>query len=108
MIAFAHPAERALAELFDREGIRWDYEPHEFELGRDGCGRLIRAFRPDFHLPEIGVYIECTTMKQSLTTRKTRKAREAQERHGILVIVLYRRDLERLYARHGLSLRAAI
>jgi hypothetical protein len=104
---FAHPVERALAELLDREGIRWRYEPHAFVLERDGRGRTTRAFRPDFHLPDLDVYIECTTMKQSLTTRKNRKARETEQRHGVVVVVLYRRDLEGLSARHGLRLDEA-
>jgi hypothetical protein len=105
--SFAHPVERALADLFDRHGIRWEYEPHLFEISRDENGRTSEGFRPDFFLPELGVYVECTMMKQSLTTRKNRKARTAAERHGIVVVILYRRDLERLSRRHGLRLDRA-
>ena len=43
-------------------------------------------------------------MKQSLTSRKKRKVRSAQTEHGIVVAVLYRRDLERLRALHALRL----
>ena len=50
-VRFAHPSERALADLFDRHGIRWRYEPHVFELERDGDGRTTEAFCPDFFLP---------------------------------------------------------
>jgi hypothetical protein len=46
------------------------------------------------------MYVECTTMRQKLTTRKNRKLRKLREQ-GILVTVLYRRDFERLRARHG-------
>jgi hypoxanthine phosphoribosyltransferase len=105
--SFAHPVEASLADLFDREGIRWRYEPHTFALARDTTGRTTRAFRPDFYLPDLDLYVECTTMKQSLTTRKNRKVREASQQHDILVVVLYRRDLERLRARYGLALEDA-
>ena len=104
---FAHPAERALAELFDRHGIRWHYEPHVFEIRRGPDGRTTEAFRPDFYLPDLDLYVECTTMKQSLTSRKTRKARHAQSLHGIVCVVLYRRDLERLSSLYGLELEEA-
>jgi hypothetical protein len=106
-IGFAHPYERALAELFDRHGIRWEYEPHLFELRTDDRGRITEAFRPDFFLPDLELYVECTTMKQSLTTRKNRKARAAETKHGIVVVILYRRDLDRLARVHGLEVEAA-
>ena len=32
---FAHPAERALADVFDAHGIAWEYEPHTLALERD-------------------------------------------------------------------------
>ena len=35
-------------------------------------------------------------MRQSETTRKIRKVRLAQELHGVVVTILYRRDLKRL------------
>lgn len=104
---FAHPAERALADLFDRHGIRWRYEPHVFELVCDADGRTTKAFRPDFFLPDLDIYVECTMMKQSLTTRKSRKARAAAAKHGIVVVLFYRRDLERLSEQHGLCLDEA-
>jgi hypothetical protein len=104
---FAHPAERSLAELLDEHRIQWEYEPHTFELARDERGRVTAGFRPDFYLPELGIYIECTTMKQSLTNRKNRKARLASQLYDIIVVVLYRRDLERLERRHGLLLNDA-
>ena len=106
-LPFAHPVERAVAELFDRHCNRWRYEPHVFELQRDAHGRTIRAFRPDFFLPDLDLYVECTMMKQSLTARKKRKVRAAEQQHGIVVVLLYRRDLERLHAEHGLRLDEA-
>ena len=99
-VPFAHPVERELASIFDELGIPWEYEPHTFVLERDAGGKIVEAFRPDFYLPEQDVYVECTTMRQALTTRKNRKIRKLRAR-GKLVTVLYRRDFERLRREYG-------
>lgn len=91
--AFAHPVERELARLYDEHGIAWEYEPHTFVLERDGEGRISEAFTPDFLLPELDVYVECTVMRQPRTTRKRRKARMVRDRTGATVEILYRRDI---------------
>ena len=65
-------------------------------LRRDENGKVREALTPDFFLPEIGSYIECTVMRQSQTTRKNRKVRLAQQLHGVVITLLYRRDLARL------------
>jgi hypothetical protein len=98
-IEFAHPVERELARLFDEHGIRWQYEPHTFVLDRYADGSVREAFTPDFYLPEIDLYIECTVMRQRLTTRKKRKARLACQRAGITCVILFKRDFERLAGR---------
>jgi hypoxanthine phosphoribosyltransferase len=98
---FAHPVERELAALFDEVGIAWEYEPTTFVLERGADGRVVEAFTPDFYLPEQDMYVEVTTMRQKLTTRKNRKLRKLRDQ-GVLVTVLYRRDFERLRERHGL------
>lgn len=103
---FAHPAEAELARLLDDVGVRWEYEPREFVLERDDEGRVIEAFVPDFYLAELDIYVECTTMRQKLTTKKNRKMRLAQELYGVTVIPMYRRDFERL-TKYGLQLAAA-
>jgi hypothetical protein len=96
---FAHPVEAELAALLDEQGIRWSYEPHRFRLA-DG------EFVPDFYLPDIGVYVECTVAEQRRTTRKNRKARLAAERYGIIVSVLDRRDFERFVREYGIDSEA--
>ena len=98
---FAHPVERELARVFDELGLAWEYEPTTFVLERDGDGRVLEAFTPDFYLPEQDMYVEVTTMRQKLTAKKNRKLRKLREQ-GVLVTVLYRRDFERLRERHGL------
>jgi len=97
--AFAHPVERELARLFDDHGVEWEYEPHTFVLERNRDGSVREAFTPDFFLPGLGIYVECTVMRQSLTARKRSKVRRARERAGIDVHVLFRRDISRLAER---------
>jgi len=99
-VSFAHPVERELASIFDELGIFWEYEPHTFVLECDANGTVVEAFTPDFYLPEQDVYVECTTMRQALTTRKNRKIRKLRAR-GTLVTVLYQRDFERLRRKYG-------
>lgn len=100
---FAHPVERALARLFDAHGIAWEYEQHTIVLERDENGEILEAFTPDFFLPDLELYLECTVMRQSLTGRKRRKVRLARERAGANVEILFRRDFERLARRWGLT-----
>jgi hypothetical protein len=102
-IAFAHPVERELARLFDEHGIEWQYEPHTFVLESDPDGTVREAFTPDFFLPELDLYVECTVMRQTLTTRKRRKARKAREQSGVHVEILFGRDFARLAERWSLA-----
>jgi hypothetical protein len=93
---FAHRAEEELATLLDEHGVSWQYEPHRFQL-RQG------EFVPDFFLPEIGVYVECTVANRRHVTRKNAKAREVWEVYGVIVTVLYRRDFERFVEDFGVD-----
>ena len=105
---FAHAVELEYAKLLDYHGISWEYEPHTFVLEQDAEGRVTEAMTPDFYLPDENLYIEVTVMRQPLTTRKNRKLRKLRERYPDLnVTMLYRRDLERLGARHGFGVPAA-
>jgi hypothetical protein len=105
---FVNQAERACAQLLDFYGVRWQYEPRTFVLRRDERGRVAEAFTPDFHLPDLDCYLEITTMKQSLVTRKNRKVRLMAERYpDVEVKVFYRRDVERLAERLSLAGRVA-
>jgi hypothetical protein len=97
-----HPVERALAVILDEHGIRWEYEPHLFPLEVAADGTVIEAVAPDFYLPDLDVYLECTVMRQSRTTRKNRKLRKLAARHGVVATILYRRDFERLRDEYGL------
>src|SRR5215216_6777338 len=94
---FAHPAEIELARLLTFYGLRWAYEPTTFAVrwGRDG--RPVEFVTPDFYLPEHDLYLELTTMRQRLVTRKNRKFRLLREAYpNVRVRLLYLRDFKRL------------
>ena len=56
-------------------------------------GSPVSGFRPDFWLPERGVFIELTTAEQRLVTRKNGKVRRMRELYPeIPVLVVYQRD----------------
>ena len=99
---FAHDSERRVAGLLDFYGIAWEYEPHTFVLETSAEGDLRSAFTPDFYLPGHDLYLEVTTLRQSLVTRKNRKVRRLRELHPeIRLRILYKRDIERLFVKHA-------
>jgi hypoxanthine phosphoribosyltransferase len=96
-VDFAHPAERAFARILTYYRIRWVYEPTAFTLANTPDGRPAQMFTPDFYLPDYRLYIELTTMRQRLVTRKNRKLRRLRELYpNVRVKLLYRRDVHRL------------
>jgi hypothetical protein len=100
---FAHPVERELARILDALRIRWVYEPHTFVLERNDRGEVTRAFTPDFYLPELDYYLECTVAKPGLTRVKRRKAEAAGRCYGIVVEIVFRKDFETLARRWSLG-----
>jgi hypothetical protein len=100
---FAHRMERALAGVLDEHGIAWLYEPHTFVLARSADGSVTRAFTPDFYLPEVGLYLECTVARRCLLTRKRSTVRAARRLYGIVVEIVYRSDFEHLARRWSLG-----
>ncbi len=101
---FAHDSEARLAALFDFYGIRWEYEPVEFVLAWDAAGRPAAAFRPDFYLPEHSLFVELTTLRQDLVTRKHAKVRRLAELYpGIQVRVLHRKDYAHIVLKEHLA-----
>lgn len=94
---FAHPAEKDLARILSFYRIRWVYEPTTFHLEFRDDGRPAEQVTPDFYLPDHDLYIELTTMRQRLVTRKNRKIRRLRETFpSIHIKLLYRRDYDRL------------
>jgi hypoxanthine phosphoribosyltransferase len=100
-VAFVHPAELEFARFLDYYRIRWTYEPMSFPINWDG-GRVTEMFTPDFYLPEHDLYVELTTMKQSLVTPKNRKLRRLRELYpDVNVTLLYKKDYDQLLAQVG-------
>ena len=94
---FAHPAEVELARLLTFYGLRWAYEPTTFAVRWGSDGQPQEFVTPDFYLPDHDLYLELTTMRQRLVTRKNRKFRLLREMYpNVRVRLLYLRDIERL------------
>jgi len=102
-IPFSHPAEEAFARVLDFYQTRWEYEPTTFPLEWDKEGRVTNAFSPDFYLIEEDLYVELTTMKQRLVTRKNRKLRLLRELYpDVKCKLIYRKDVASLAVKYGL------
>ena len=101
---FAHPSEREFARVMDFYRIRWEYEPKTFPIEWDENHNVVKAFTPDFYLPDLDLFIELTTMKQSLVTKKNRKVRLLRELYpDVNIKILYERDYKNLIWKYGLS-----
>lgn len=100
-VTFAHPSEAEFARILDFYGVRWVYEPRSFPLRQDG-DRVLEMFTPDFYLIDLDLYIELTTLKQSLVTEKNGKLRRLRELYpDVNIKLLYRKDYHRLLAKYG-------
>jgi hypoxanthine phosphoribosyltransferase len=100
-VEFAHPSEEEFARILDFYNIEWVYEPRSFPL-RWEDDRVTEMLTPDFYLPGLDLYVELTTMKQSLVTEKNRKLRRLGELYpDIKINLLYKKDYDRLLAKYG-------
>jgi len=99
--SFGHPSEEEFAKLLDFYRIEWLYEPRSFPLAWQD-NKVAEMFTPDFYLPELDIYIELTTLKQSLITEKNRKLRRLRELYPeINIKLLNKNDYLRLLAKYG-------
>lgn len=106
--AFSHPSEEIFANLLDFYRIAWEYEPRSFPIKWDRNGNVIESFTPDFYLPEFDLYVELTTMKQSLVTKKNRKVKLLREIYPqVNIQVFYQKDIQNLIFKYGLAERPA-
>jgi len=100
-ITFAHPSEEEFAKILKFYHIKWEYEPKTFPIKWDEGGNVIESFTPDFYLPDLDLYIELTTMKQSLVTKKNRKVRLLKKLYPEVNIKLfYGKDYKRLIRKY--------
>jgi len=99
---FAHASEAELARILDYYGVRWEYEPRTFPIMWGLDGKVVESFSPDFYLPDLDVFIELTTLKQSLVRRKNRKLRRLRELYpDIRVKLFYGKDFRALMLKYG-------
>ena len=102
--SFGHPSEEMFAHLLDFYRIQWDYEPRSFPLQWDKNGNVTEAFTPDFYLAEFDLYVELTTMKQALVTRKNRKIKLLRAIYPhVNIQVFYQKDFQDLVFKYGLK-----
>jgi len=99
---FAHQSEAELARILDYYGVAWRYEPDVFPISWNADGAVVESFAPDFYLPEIDIYLELTTLKQTLVRKKNRKLRWLRQLYPeIRVKLFYARDFRALMVKYG-------
>lgn len=101
-VPFAHASEAELARILDYYGIAWSYEPYAFPILWNVDGAVVESFAPDFYLPDLDLYIELTTLKQSLVRKKNRKLRRLRELYpDVQIKLFYARDFRALMLKYG-------
>ena len=107
---FAHASEAEMARILDFYDVRWDYEPTTFPILWNLEGQVVESFAPDFYLPELGVFLEMTTLKQRLVRKKNRKLRRLRELYpDIRIKLFYARDFRAMMLKYGrLGLAASL
>jgi hypoxanthine phosphoribosyltransferase len=99
---FAHASESELARILDFYQVRWEYEPRTFPILWNADGHVVESFTPDFYLPELDLYLELTTLRQSLVRKKNRKLRRLRELYPMVRVKLfYGRDFRALLLKYG-------
>jgi hypothetical protein len=103
-VSFAHESEAEFARILDFYNIAWQYEPRTFAIEWDEEGSVASSFTPDFYLPDHDLYIELTTARQPLVTKKNRKVRRLRELYSdVNVKVLYASDYQKLIDKFAAS-----
>jgi len=99
---FAHASEAELARILDYYAVPWEYEPRTFPIMWGLDGKVVESFSPDFYLPDLNLYVELTTLKQSLVRRKNRKLRRLRELYpDIRIKLFYGKDFRALMLKYG-------
>lgn len=100
---FVNPIEEVFARILDFYGIAWLYEPRTFPLAWDAKGNVTVAFAPDFYLPDQNLYVELTTLRPQLSTRKNWKMKRMSELYPEISIKLFkRRELRNMMLKLGM------
>ena len=100
--AFAHASEAELARILDYYQVGWEYEPRTFPILFNLEGAVVESFAPDFYLPDLDIYVELTTLKQSLVRKKNRKLRRLRELYpDVRIKLFYAKDFKALLLKYG-------
>ena len=100
--AFAHASEAEFARILDFYEVRWEYEPHTFPILWNLDGAVVESFSPDFWLPDLELFVEMTTLRQSLVRKKNRKLRRLRELYpDVRIKLFYGRDFRALMLKYG-------
>lgn len=100
--SFAHASEAEFARILDYYQVRWEYEPRSFPILWTLEGKVIESFAPDFYLPDLDLYVEMTTLKQTLVRKKNRKLRRLRELYPeIRIKLFYAKDFRALMLKYG-------
>jgi hypothetical protein len=99
---FAHASEAEMSRILDFYGVAWHYEPTTFPILWNLDGDVVESFSPDFYLPDFDLYLEMTTLKQSLVRKKNRKLRRLRELYpDIRIKLFYARDFRAMMLKYG-------
>jgi hypothetical protein len=91
-----------MSRILDFYAVRWEYEPHTFPILWNLEGEVVESFAPDFYLPDLGLYLEMTTLRQKLVRKKNRKLRRLRELYpDVNVKLFYARDFRALMLKYG-------
>ena len=91
-IHFRSSWESKCAGYLDTAGVKWEYEPHVFTLIIDNKET---TYRPDFYLPEFGIYYEVKGWTRPGLDNRA-KVLAAREQHGLNITVFDYKLLRRL------------
>lgn len=101
---FANRSEEEFAKILDFYKIKWLYEPLTFPISWDEEGNVLESFTPDFYLIEQDLFIELTTLKQSLVTKKNRKVKRLKEIYPhVNIKIFYGKDYRNLVKKYGID-----
>ena len=90
--------------MLDFYGVPWVYEPESFPIEFDDDGEPVKFFTPDFFLPDDNMFIEITTMNQTLVTKKNKKLKRLKAIHpDVNCKLFYQRDYLNLVVKYGLE-----
>lgn len=103
-VKFVHESEARFARILDFYQVEWQYEPTTFPLRWSESQQPIECFSPDFYLPTFDTYIEVTTCRQRLITKKKRKIRLLKELYpDIRIRLIQNKDFHHLMWKYGIS-----